>query len=152
MNLPAWLQKIAQFIQSLFSHIPAELQTAIHTGVTITENLKNFVDSPATDILTTLIPGNLDDKIKTALRQALPGILTQLKLADSCASAHTPEDITACATQTLQALDGNVQNAFLHSLAVMVTQVAADGKISWQDTACIVEWYYQHCFKPQVAD
>ncbi|QJD95171.1 hypothetical protein HH214_04385 [Mucilaginibacter robiniae] len=149
MRLPNWLQKIVKFIQNFFSHIPAELQAAIHTGVTVTENIKTFVDSPAADILTALIPGNLDDKIKTALRQALPTLLTQLKLADNCAGAQTSDEIVTCATQTLQALDGNIKNAFLHSLAVMIAQVAADGQLTWQDTACVVEWYYQQRFKAQ---
>jgi hypothetical protein len=147
MKIPAWLQKIWKTIQNLFNHIPAELKAAIHTGVVVTENIKTFVDSPAADILTTLIPGETDDRIKAALRTALPGILIQLKLADSCSSASTPQQITICAVKTLQSLTGNLKSAFLHNLSVLIASVAADGQLSWKDAASIMEWYYQNRFK-----
>lgn len=147
MKIPTWLQKIWRSIQNLFNHIPAELKTALHTGVVVTENIKTFVDSPAADILTTLIPGDTDDRIKATLRTALPGILIQLKLADSCSSASTPEQITSCAIKTLQSLTGDLKSAFLHNLSVIISTVASDGKLSWKDAASIMEWYYQNKFK-----
>ena len=147
MTIPNWLKKIWKSIQALFNRIPDELKTAIHTGVTVTENIKTFVDSPAADILTTLIPGETDDRIKTALRTALPALLTQLKLADSCSDASSPEEITTCAVKTLQSITGNLKSAYLHDISVMIAQVAADGKLTWQDGAYIMEWYYQHRFK-----
>jgi hypothetical protein len=147
MKIPVWIQKIWKAIQSLFNRIPAELKTAIHTGVVVTENIKTFVESPIADIMTTLIPGETDDKIKAALRAALPTLLIQLKLADSCSGASTPQEITACAIKTLQSLTGDLKSAFLHNLSVLIAQVAADGKLTWQDGAYIMEWYYQHRFK-----
>jgi len=147
MKIPTWLQKIWRSIQNLFNHIPAELKTALHTGVVVTENIKTFVDSPAADILTTLIPGDTDDRIKATLRTALPGILIKLKLADSCSSASTPEQITSCAIKTLQSLTGDLKSAFLHNLSVIISTVASDGKLSWKDAASIMEWYYQNKFK-----
>jgi hypothetical protein len=147
MRIPAWLKKIWKAIQTLFNRIPAELKTAIHIGVEITENLKNFVESPVSDILTTLIPGETDDRIKAILRKALPTLLIQLKLADSCSKAASPEEITSCAIKTLQSLTGDLKSAFLHNLAVLISQVAADGKLTWQDGASIMEWYYQNRFK-----
>ena len=30
---------------------------------------------------------------------------------------------------------------------LMIAQVAADGKLTWQDGASIMEWYYQNQFK-----
>ncbi len=147
MKIPVWLKKIWKTIQNLFNRIPAELQSAIHTGVVVTENIKTFVDSPAADILTALIPGETDNRIKIALRAALPAILLQLKLAGSCSNATTPEEITTCAIKTLQSITGDLKSAFLHNLSVLIAQVAADGKLTWQDGAYIMEWYYQHKFK-----
>jgi hypothetical protein len=56
----------------------------------VTENIKNFTDSPVADVLTVLIPGDIDDKIKDWLRAKLPVILTELKLVDRC-SALRPD-------------------------------------------------------------
>jgi len=147
MSIQSFLSKIWQEIKDLFSAIPSELRTAIHIGVIVTENVKTFVDSPAADILTTLIPGDADDQIKNLLRAKLPVILTELKLADSCATLTDPAQITACAVKVLQGLDGNVQSAFLHNLAIMVTQVVADGKLTWSEGVYLAEWYYQNQYK-----
>jgi hypothetical protein len=147
MSLQTFLSKIWNEIKNLFAGIPAELKTAIHIGVLVTENIKNFVDSPAADVLTTLIPGDADDQIKDWLRAKLPTILTELKLADNCENLTDPAQITSCAVRVLQGLDGDIQSAFLHSLSVLVAQVAADGNLSWSDGVYLLEWYYQHNYK-----
>ncbi|MBS7564660.1 hypothetical protein KHS38_09615 [Mucilaginibacter sp. Bleaf8] len=146
MSLSNWLKKLWKAIRSIFNGFPANLKKAVHTGVIITENIKKFVESPAADILTAIIPGDLDEKVKVALRKSLPAILIQLKLADKCSQASTPEAITACAIETIQTLTGDIKSAFLHNLSIMIAQVAADGKLSWQDGVYIMEWYYQHKF------
>ena len=130
MSLQSFLIKIWNQIKALFEGIPSELKTAIHIGVLVTENAKNLVDSPAADVLTALIPGSIDDKIKDCLRAKLPAILTELKLADSCSSLTDPNEITACAVKVLQGLDGDVKSAFLHNLSILVAQTAADGKLT----------------------
>lgn len=147
MSLQSFLSKIWAEIKALFDGIPSELKTAIHIGVIITENIKNFVDSPAADVLTAIIPGDIDDKIKNWLRAKLPAILTELKLADSCSGLTDPSAITACAVKVLQGLDKDIQSSFLHSLSVLVSQVAADGKLTWSDGVYLLEWYYQHEYK-----
>jgi hypothetical protein len=147
IQVPTWLKKIWKAIQTIFNRIPAELKTAIHTGVVVTENIKTFVESPAADILTVIIPGETDDRIKAVLRAALPQILVQLKLADDCAGVTSPAELTICAIKTLQSLTGDLKSAFLHNLSVLIAQVAADGKLTWQDGASIMEWYYQNRFK-----
>ncbi|HVW15732.1 MAG TPA: hypothetical protein VHB54_18000 [Mucilaginibacter sp.] len=148
MSLQSFLSKIWAEIKSLFDGIPSELKTAVHIGVVVTENVKNFVDSPTADVLTAIIPGDIDDKIKNWLRAKLPTILTELKLADSCSSLTDPAAITACAIKVLQGLDGDIQSAFLHNLSVLVAQVAADGKLTWSDGVYLLQWYYTHEYQP----
>jgi hypothetical protein len=147
MSLKTFLSKIWSEIKSLFDGIPSELKVAIHIGVVVTENIKNFVDSPTADILTALIPGDVDDAIKDLLRAKLPAILTELKLADSCGSLTDQAEITKCAVTVLQGLDGDLKSAFLHNLSILVAEVASDGKLTWGDGVTILEWYYQHEFK-----
>lgn len=150
MSLKSFLSKIWAEVKSLFDGIPAELKTAISIGVVITEGIKTFVDSPVADVLTAIIPGTLDDDLKTLLRAKLPEILTELKLADNCSGLTDPSQITACAVKVLQGLDGDIKSAFLHSLSILVAQVAADGKLTWSDGVYILQWYYQHEFQPAV--
>jgi hypothetical protein len=147
MSLKSILSKIWTEVQGLFNGIPTELKTAIHIGVAITEAVKTFVDSPAADILTTIIPGDADDDLKALLRAKLPEILTELKLADSCSELTDPAQITTCAIKILQGLDGDIQNSFLHSLSILIAQVAANGQLSWSDGVYILQWYYQNKYK-----
>lgn len=150
MSLQTFLNKIWTEIKSLFAGMPSELQTAIHIGVLVTQNIKNFVDSPAADVLTAIIPGDIDDEIKNWLRAKLPEILTELKLADSCSGLTNPTDITACAIKVLQGLDGDIQSAFFHNLSVLVAEVAADGKLTWSDGVYLLQWYYKNEYQAAV--
>jgi hypothetical protein len=147
MSLKTFLSKIWANIKALFDGMPAQLKTAIHIGVLVAEGVKKFADSPVADVLTVLVPGDIDDKVKDLLRAKLPLILTELKLADGCAGLTDPAEITRCAIKVLQSLEGNVQSAFLHNLSILVAQVAADGKLSWSDGVYLLEWYYQHRYK-----
>jgi len=147
MSLKSFLSKIWTEVENLFNNIPAELKLAIHIAVIITENIKSFVDSPAADILTAIIPGDLDDDLKNLLRAKLPAILTELKLADNCAGLTDPSQITSCAVTVLQGLDGDIKSAFLHNLSILIAQVAAAGKLTWSDGVYILEWYYQNEYK-----
>ena len=150
MSLKSFLAKIWSTIKSLFDGMESELKTAIHISVLVVENIKKFIDSPGADIFTMLIPGDVDDKIKDLLRNKLPVILTELKLADSCLQLTDQNEITACAIKTLQGLGDNVKSAFLHSLSVLIAEVIADGKLTWSDGVYLSEWYYQHAYKTSV--
>jgi hypothetical protein len=147
MSLKTFIAKIWGDVKSLFEEIPDEMKTAIHIGVAVTENIKNFVDSPEADILTAIIPGDIDDEIKDWLRAKLPTILTELKLADSCGSLTDPLQITTCAIRVLQGLDGDLKSSFLHSLSIFIAQTASNGKLTWADGVSILEWYYQNEYK-----
>lgn len=60
-----------KFVASLWPKVPKELQEKVSIVIRVVENIKNFVDSPAADFLTTVIPGDVDDKIKDWLRKVL---------------------------------------------------------------------------------
>lgn len=147
MRIKSFLNKLWRAVKSLFNKFPDNLKAAVHIGVSVTESIKIFIDSPVADILTAIIPGDIDDKIKQILRNGIPVILTNLKLTDECSSLTDPQEITACAVKTIQHLDGDIKSAFLHNLSILITQLAADENLSWSDAVCIVEWYYQHKFK-----
>jgi len=146
------LKKIWGGIRNIFNDLPDDLKNAIHIGVVVTENVKNFVDSGNADILTAIIPGEVDDLIKARLRANLPKILTELKLADKCAGLTDTSAIVKCAIDTLQQTEGDFKSAFLHDLSILVAQVASDGKLDWKDGTYILQWYYTHKFKNQDAD
>ncbi|MFD2145462.1 hypothetical protein [Mucilaginibacter antarcticus] len=147
MSLKSILSKIWETIKNLFADISPDLKSAIHLGVVITENIKLFVDSPAADVLTIIIPGTIDDGIKSILRAKIPAILTTLKLVDNCDDLTDPNQLVACAITTLQSLEGEINSAYLHTLSILIAQAAADGELTWSDSVYLLEWYYQHKYK-----
>jgi hypothetical protein len=150
MNLKLFLIRIWNTIRSVFNSFPLSLKTAVHIGVTVTENIKQFVDSPFVDVLTAIIPGEIDDKLKQILRNGIPMLLINLKLADKCNFSTDSQETTKCAIKILQNLDDEIKSAFLHNISVLISQLAADSKLSWSDGVCIVEWYYRHQYKTAV--
>lgn len=148
MSLKIFLAKIFSGIKKFFAKIPKPLKDAIALAVIIVDKIKIVVDSPVADIITAIIPGDLDDKIKLALRAALPRILIDLRLANNCGSLTDPNEILKCALDTLKAVSGDIKSQILADLAVMIAQVASDGKLTWDDGAYIVKWFYDHVYKP----
>lgn len=148
MSLKSFLAGIIAGIAHLFAGLKAELKAAVHIGVTVTDNIKNFVDSPVADVLTAIIPGDIDDKIKEWLRARLPDIFTELKLVDATLGLTDPNEIVAAGIKVIQGLGGDIKSSFEHSLSILIAQVAADGKLTWQDAVYILQWYYEHEYQP----
>jgi hypothetical protein len=144
MSVGKFLAHIWDAIKHLFDGLPAEFKAAIDIGVTVTEKVKTFIDNPEVDVFTAIIPGTIDDAIVAKLRDALPKILIELKLAQNCAQLTDPTEIVKCAILELQSIEGDFKSAFLHDLSILIAQVAADGKLDWKDGAAVLEWYYQH--------
>lgn len=92
------------FVQKLFKKIPDELKEKISIGILIVENIKKFIDSPVADILTAIIPGDLDDKIKDHLRLILPLILEKHNIINQ--TELKPEGAHIIATNINQELTG----------------------------------------------
>lgn len=144
-----FFKQLWQGIKRIFDKLPKEFKTAIHVGVTVVDAMKNFVDSGVADVITSIIPGDLDDKIKDALRKYLPKIVTEMKLAEQCSELTDPNEIVACAIKTLQQIGGDwisddAKKNFYDSLAVLIAQVASDGKLTWDDAKAVIKWYYDH--------
>jgi hypothetical protein len=152
MSLKSFLSQICAGIKSLFEKLPGELQLAAQIAVTVTQIIKTVTNQPVAGIITTLIPCDIDDKIKTWLNRQLPGILTSLRLVEAVSESKDPDEITAAAIKTIQAMDKNIQSAFLHDLGVLIAQEVAkaqNSSLSWSDGIFIIEWYYQHKLKIQ---
>lgn len=154
MSLKTLLQKIGAGIKKLFKGLGKEAKEAIHIGVVVVDKIKAAIDSPVADVLTAIIPGDIDDKIKDKLREFLPKILANMRLADSCGQLTDPLAITQCAIQTLKSIGDDfiaegARKNFYDSIAVLVAQVVADGKLDWNDGKYILKWYYDHIYKAE---
>ena len=134
MSLGTFIHKIWLGVKKLFAGLKPELKEAIRIGVVVVDAIKAFVDSPEADVLTAIIPGDIDDKIKLKLRELLPRIVTEMKLADRCGQLTDPNAILKCAIETLQTIEGDwisdsAKKNFYDSLTIIITQITTDNKL-----------------------
>lgn len=143
------LKKIGEWIKRLFIGINPVLQKAVSIGADVAEAVKNFdtVNPIVADIITALIPGTVDDMVKSRLREYLPKIAVQLRLVQATQGLKDPNQIMLAAVKVIQQMDGDYKSAFLHNLSIMAAQVASDGKLDWSDAVYLLEWYYQNKLK-----
>lgn len=146
MSLKSFLHNIWAMISQIFTSLKTEAQQAVHIGAQITDAIKTFdtAHPAALDILTALIPGTLDDTIVAKLRAELPKIVVELRLIDATKGLTDPNEIMLAATKVIQQLSGDYRSTFLNSLSILITKVASDGKLDWNDAAYVMKWFYDH--------
>jgi hypothetical protein len=154
MSLKSFFKNLFGGLKEVFKKLPQFEKNALRIGVEIVDNVKKAAESPVADILTAIIPGTIDDTIKTKLRAWLPKLLIELKLAESCSHLTNPNEIVNCAITTLQKINGDwtqdaIRKKFYDNLAAMITLVAADGKLTLDDVKYLIPFYYDNIYKPQ---
>lgn len=77
--LEVFKSNFPEFIKKIYNKIPDDLKFKLSAIVQVVENIKTFVDSPTADLITEIIPGDLDDDLKDWLRKVLPAILEKYK-------------------------------------------------------------------------
>ena len=115
--------ELRQILKQFDQYVDAHVDTALH----ITAALKSILASPAADIITAIIPGDLDDAIRKQLLAALDKAITALAIADTCKLYMTTEEKLKCFVQQLQQRDPQLQDALLQKLASLLTG-ALDGQ------------------------
>ena len=133
-----FLKKLWEQIKALYLSLRPDTKHAIIVSIEVTTKLNNFVQSGTADILTAIIPGTLDDRMKDKLRIILPEVLKALHLA-GYVSDH-PQEIVSEAIERLKKMEGDAKSGMLHIIASMITRKLT--KIKWSDTVAVVEYRY----------
>lgn len=142
------LKTIGRFIANLFQGLAKKAKFAVGVGYDVTNAIKNFDDKNpgVADIISTLIPGDLDDRLKAKLREHLPKIVVQLRLVDKTLGLTDPNEIMLEAIHVLKQVNEDyfVREGDLNTLSIIIAQVTADGKLDWDDAAYILKWYFDN--------
>ena len=134
-----FLKKLWERIKALYLNLRPDTKHAIIVAIEVTSKLNNFVQSASADVLTAIIPGTLDDRMKEKLRIILPEVLKALKLAET--GVDNPEAVILEAIKRLKELEGDAKSGILHVIAAMITRKLT--QIKWSDTVAVVEYKYQ---------
>ena len=108
-------------IRALLRQFDTFIDAHIDTALQITTAIKSILASPVADILTAIIPGDVDSAIRAQLLAALTKAIEALTIADSCKQYTDPADKVKCFITQLQQRDPQLQDAVLQKLASLLT-------------------------------
>jgi len=134
---------ITRYFNLVFSKAKEFLKNEIPTAISVVDMIKFYVNSPLVPFLTALIPGTADDLIAAKVKEVLPQILLNLRIAGECANLSTNDAIIQCSIKHLREYDPKAQAAYYLTIAAMLSEALTDGKLSWAETIHLVEYTYQ---------
>lgn len=112
-------------------------------AIAVVEKVKTFVDGPAGDVITALIPGEADDRARDLLRVWLPKLLTGLALVPYDDHDLYNDDTIVEAIRKINAAPADVRKAFYHGLAALLVEILSDGKVDWSEAVALKEYVYK---------
>lgn len=107
-------------VRSLLAHFDSFVDQHVVTALRITKAIKSLLSSPAADILTAIIPGDLDNLLKEKAVAALGKIADALAIADKCRQCAQSEEKIMCFLEQLRQYDPHLQDALLLKVASLL--------------------------------
>ncbi len=113
-------------------------------AVKITSKIKEILDSPVVDILTAIIPSDLDDRIKGKAREIAD------KIAKEVAIAHQLVQASATNAEAWSALIGHLQTivpegrtAFWVQFSAKLNEALSDGKLDFTEAVILTQMIFK---------
>jgi hypothetical protein len=121
--------RIKRKLRPLLHSFDALVDAHIDTALAVTTGLKKILASPVANLLTTIIPGDLDNVIRQQLIALLDKALEALTIADTCRQYTDLNDKLKCFVEQLQLRDPQLQDAILQKLASLITRGLDGGRL-----------------------
>lgn len=125
MLCPTFKTSIKAALKEFDTYIDAHIDTAL----SVTTAIRNLLTSPVADALTAIIPGSLDDVIRTQLVNALTKVIAALSIVDSCKQYTAINDQLNCFVTQLKQRDPQLQDAILQKLASLLAGELDGGRL-----------------------
>lgn len=107
-------------------------------AVQVTNKLKEVINSPIADLVTALIPGELDNELKYKLRKVLPEVAAKIAITHNIIQAT--EDPTTALTKIkeyIESLGGGARRDWWVLFSANVMEGISDGEVSYSD---LIKW------------
>jgi len=149
MSLKSFIAGIWSAIKGLFHNLAEEEKRLLPIVISVVNNIKFIVDGPVADVVTAIIPGDVDDKIRQKLQSFLPKILLELNMLNTCQQLPDTNAQLQCILSNLKLSSDAAKDIYYHGLASLILTELSDGKLSWSDCTAIAEYYYKNIWKQQ---
>lgn len=141
----SFFSKIISGIGKIFHKAADVAKDVLPKAIELINNFKNFdtTNPEVADLLTKIIPGEWDDILKAKARMMLPQLLAELMVFDDKLTSDPDAFVAACIDELNKFLP-NIKAMYLHSLAVLIANAFADGKLTLGEITTIMQaWYDQ---------
>ncbi len=119
--------KMRSRIKSVLQQWDEYIDSNAEAALKVTTVIKRILESPVTDILTAVIPGEADDLLRKRLIMALDYAITALQARDNCATCEDVSSKLQCMVEQLKQLPEDKKDALLQKLASLMTY-SMDGR------------------------
>ena len=150
--------RVLRFIVGIFNGLTKEARKLLPVAIAIGNAVKQAIDNPTSvsgsivqfllDAVKQAIPGKADDLIIDGafekLKEKLPILLLDMRLINSIADIEDPEERLKAVLAELKFSSDTQYNLFIHDFVILVTNIIADGKITWEEILMIQEAVYKH--------
>lgn len=143
-----FLNKIGSFLKKVFTGAYDILQDKGYIAVLVTNNLKKIIESPVMDIITAVIPGDIDSLIVSKLRVILPKVAFKVASVHGVISTHErPSVALKILFEHLGTLSKDQQTKFWIDFAAELNYNLEDGTLSIQESVKRTQDLYNKFFK-----
>jgi len=108
-------------LKAMLTGFDSFMDDHIDMALKVTTAMKQLLSSPVTDIITALIPGDLDNILRDKLLSALNKAVEALSIAKHCKQHAALNDKLKCFIEQLQISDPDLQDALLLKLASLLS-------------------------------
>jgi hypothetical protein len=133
-------------LSGLWNDMEDELQEAVALGVHAIEGVKKFLDDPAINSITALIPGTWDDAAVAWLRKILPELLKEADMVNEV--IEDVDTALAAAATKFGAYSERKQKLALHDLSVLIgierSKETAEIEMTVGQAIAMNEYYYRN--------
>lgn len=146
--------KLFEFIKNLFNKILGKALDVYTKNATISINvvnlLKTMLDSPITDVVTSLIPGDVDNLVAAKLRMIIPIVLEKAALANNIVKAgKTHSEVIDLVLKHLNKTNTDSKRMFWITFAAELNVALSDGKITFSEGLLLSQLVYAQVKKSE---
>lgn len=123
------------------------LEADLEHAIQIVNNIKAVMESPGAVIITSLIPGTIDNTIREKIVSGAPQLVAGLLFAKHL--LDEPDDANKQLADLLKRIkfsDKPDQDALWHNMAARMLMMVSDGKVTWSEAVMAVEYYFRNVF------
>lgn len=121
-----FFQKIVSFLQVLFGgSLDNWIHEHVQPSIEFVQNFKKMLDSPFTNIITALIPGEWDDKLRDKMSENLGKAIDLLMAGNAIAEEPDWSNKIMKLLTYLKSVSPDMQSAVFNRLAGLLTKLSA---------------------------